>query len=425
MHATCEQFVRSEESVGMTRVPRHHLVVHQVKVLRDEWRRVARALAVCAVAAAGVGAGAVRGHAGGQERGAKRIRAAASRAVDPLGTWTVKRHVAPSGFEGVWCASPSLCLAATDTGPMMTSTDPAKGASATWSLDKVNDGGYSAWASCSPSLCVLATGNGQVLTSSDPRAGPSARWAEESIGSTLAGMSCPTRTLCVTTNLYHSVLTSRNPEAGGSATWVAKTVEPFTSDADVGGVSCASARLCVAFNDAGNVYTTTAPSLGEKARWVPKHLDVTSLTTVFTNTADETVTKEQPATLTAISCNPSLCALTDMAGDVLVSTDAARGAAGTWSVEHVEPPNTPTFTSSRGFSDISCPSARLCVATNGDGAAAISTDPGAGASAKWEYGTIDPAAPTGSTISISCPTPSFCVAVDVNGNILTSRDPGH
>ena len=410
----------------MTRIPRNHLVVHHViaKVLQRGWRRAARALAGCAVMAAGVGAGAASAHAGGQEHGAARVQAGASGVVDPLGTWVVKRHVAPTGFEGVWCASPSLCLAATDTGPVMTSTDPAKGASATWSPDKVDDGGNSAWASCSPSLCVLATDNGEVFTSSDPKAGSSARWAEESIGSTLAGMSCPTRSLCVATDLYHSILTSRNPEAGGSATWVAKAVEPVTGTADLGGVSCASVRLCVAFNAIGDVYTTTTPLLGAKARWVPKHLDVTSPLTLVTTTTGRLVTKEQPASPLAISCNPSLCALTDSAGDVIISTDASRGAASTWSVEHVEPPHTPTFTSSRGLSDISCPSAHLCVATNGDGAAAISTDPGAGASAKWEYGSLDPVAPTGSTISVSCPTPTFCVAVDVKGNILTSRDPG-
>jgi hypothetical protein len=88
-----------------------------------------------------------------------------------------------------------------------------------------------------------------------------------------------------------------------------------------------------------------------------------------------------------------------------------------------------------GPSGISCPTASLCVAVDGDGNAIVSTDPTGGPGA-WtvhqiddgsdyecvHYGTTGPQCIPGLT-AVACPAVSHCVAIDWAGGILSSTDP--
>jgi hypothetical protein len=73
-----------------------------------------------------------------------------------------------------------------------------------------------------------------------------------------------------------------------------------------------------------------------------------------------------------------------------------------------------------GFSAVSCPSSKLCVAVDQSGFIVTSKDP-AGGPKKWSPTIkIDP---RGTLTGISCPTTNFCAAVDAAGNVLTSTRP--
>jgi hypothetical protein len=73
-----------------------------------------------------------------------------------------------------------------------------------------------------------------------------------------------------------------------------------------------------------------------------------------------------------------------------------------------------------GFSAISCPSSKLCVAVDQSGYVVTSKNPAGGAK-KWSATIrIDP---NGTLTGVSCPTNNFCAAVDAAGNVLTSTRP--
>ena len=108
-----------------------------------------------------------------------------------------------------------------------------------------------------------------------------------------------------------------------------------------------------------------------------------------------------------------LCVATDGTPLILTSTNPIGGRRA-WTLGTI---------GSFGFiADIACPSTSLCVATGGDSGLDgfyTSTDP-AGGAATWSFSETD----LGSLISgVSCASVSLCVAVDQSGDIFTSTDP--
>jgi hypothetical protein len=96
-------------------------------------------------------------------------------------------------------------------------------------------------------------------------------------------------------------------------------------------------------------------------------------------------------------------------------TDLAVDSSGfaAWRATHTIPEYQP-------LSSIDCPSLTLCVAGDGNGSVASSTDPTSGRSA-WSLAAVDGnvALP-----SVSCPSTDLCVvAAGTGGNVLTSTDP--
>jgi len=126
--------------------------------------------------------------------------------------------------------------------------------------------------------------------------------------------------------------------------------------------------------------------------------------------------------LTGISCPTTrLCVATDQAGEVIGSADPV-GGSGAWSAAQITPSGIGV-----NLAGISCPSSTLCVAIDpATGQAYSSADPTGGASS-WQAATIEPqqlgGGPAADLQSVSCASASLCVAVDDAGNVFTSTDP--
>jgi hypothetical protein len=115
--------------------------------------------------------------------------------------------------------------------------------------------------------------------------------------------------------------------------------------------------------------------------------------------------------LTDISCpSASLCVAVGSRGRATTSTDPSA-VTPTWYGSDIDGPAFLTA--------VSCPSEGFCVATENNGRAVSSTDPGA-ATPTWS-----PARETGAALvsSISCASTSLCVAVDTDGHAAVSTDP--
>lgn len=128
----------------------------------------------------------------------------------------------------------------------------------------------------------------------------------------------------------------------------------------------------------------------------------------------------KPAGLTAIrswggaSCPSSrLCIATDGTPRILTSTNPTGGRRA-WTLGAIG--------HSGDITTISCPTTSMCVASGADELVDgfyVSTDP-AGGAATWSFGGVA----FGSQISsVSCPSVALCVAVDQSGDVMTSADP--
>jgi hypothetical protein len=116
--------------------------------------------------------------------------------------------------------------------------------------------------------------------------------------------------------------------------------------------------------------------------------------------------------LFGISCpSVALCVAVDGNGYIASSSDPTNPAS--WSMYHVD--------GTTAIDAISCPTESLCVAVDGAGHALTSTDPNSG---NWNVVTIDPDA-NGLT-AVSCPSASLCVVTEAGvdaGDIVTSTNP--
>ncbi|MHB1835388.1 MAG: hypothetical protein ACYCXW_10510 [Solirubrobacteraceae bacterium] len=316
-------------------------------------------------------------------------------------SWTSATIDASAIPTGISCPTSGFCAVTDGAGDVLTSSDPAGGASA-WSSPVQIDSAASSGQqlngiSCpSSSFCAATDSAGNVLTSQDP-AGGAAAWATADADSTapLYGISCPSTTLCVAVDSYGEATISTDPTDGAHATWNTVSLEPQQADIAVNAISCPSASLCVAVDGNGDVLSTQNPSAGSNSTW--------ALATV-----------DQSNTLNGISCpTTSLCVAVDGAGQVFVSTDPTGGASA-WT------PATIDASADNSLAGVSCASGTLCVTVDGAGYAIASSDPGGGA-AKWSGSQVANLQPL---LAVSCaPTTTWCAAVDTNGDVLTSENP--
>ena len=307
-------------------------------------------------------------------------------------TWTIAAVDGRNPLTGVSCPSTSFCAAVDTAGNALTSTNPSA-ATPTWStvnIDGMN--GLTAISCPSTSLCAAVDNIGNALISTDPTAA-NPTWTVSNLGDGMHAVSCASTSLCAAIGSA-GVLTTTNPTAANPA-WTTTAV----GASYVGGISCPSTSLCVA-DDAGDFFG------GNRSRAL-----ATTNPTQRPATWTKTAILPGPTPLYGVSCaSPSLCAIGDLAGDVLVSTDPGA-AAPTWTTAVVGGP--------REIDAVSCPSVSLCVAVGNVGNAApavISTDP-ADPFPIWNATNIGGM----SVDAISCVSLSLCVAVDGLGEVVIGQ----
>lgn len=308
----------------------------------------------------------------------------------------------------------------------------------------------------SDSLCVAVDANrGRVLSSARPAGGLRAWKAvtidPESLGASLVGVSCPSRTFCLAADQYGDVFRSSRP-TGGRHAWRATDLSgllpAYQGLESVAAVSCSSSSMCVVDGAAGEVISSRHPGRGRRAWGVVSIGETMTSVCVAVDDAGNLVTSttpwnrrrawrvtrldppysDPPASYTYplldVSCpSLSLCVAIDGAGDMFASKYPAGGAAEWKRTTLSGDRGSPDFADAYGV--VSCVSRALCVAV-GTGAAEVSTDPTA-RSPHWATRDIDPDG--GSTdgsnpmTDVSCPTVALCVAVDSDFNVLTSTTP--
>ena len=319
--------------------------------------------------------------------------------VDPL------VNPAPEGegtFNDVSCASVALCVAVDDFDDVVTSTDPAGGASA-WNVTPVGSSQPSRLsdvACLSSTFCIAADEYSEVFTSTNPSGG-GATWTPQ--GLVYADeISCPSAQLCVGI-IGPDVVVSTDP-TNSTSTWTRFSIDNATEGchdgqtcgAQLTAISCASEALCVAVDDVGNAFTSTNPAAGASG-WTARQIDPS---------AEGIAT---PYRLDGVSCaSVSMCAAIDFYGKRVFTSRNPTGLSAAWSSAKLPAPAT----------GISCPSVSMCVIVDNSQGAIVSTDPTGGAHA-WHPAVIDRGnAPE----AVSCPTTSFCVAVDNVGNVIVGRE---
>jgi PASTA domain len=310
------------------------------------------------------------------------------------------RRMQPLGaLVGVLLVSLFASASAPAASPLTWAVTPAGTGSPLGSLN-----GFESISCPSESLCVGTDWNAQMISSTNPTGGPDA-WKVVFVGgggnvsALIVDVSCPSDSLCVAFSDNGYVLTSTNPTGGADAWSIA-----LVGGGGVRSVSCASVSLCVAVDESGNVITSTNPTGGSGA-WT-----VTQLSGIEDR-------------LYGVSCVPGpQCVVSSIeSGEVATSTNPT-GGAGAWSAYSLNPEEVTTR-----ISDLSCPSASLCVAV-GDkqlsGTEFIpivltSTNPTGGA------GTWNVTGATGENymFAVSCPTTPFCVAGGEFRHMLTTDNP--
>jgi hypothetical protein len=218
--------------------------------------------------------------------------------TDPTGgsaAWTVATIGAEYvGFNGIACASTTLCVAGNAFGGLMASTNPTGGASewhSVFTATEVDD--YSSISCPSTSFCITGDLFSGFVTSTAPAT--KAWTATGQLEGGTAAVSCPSVSLCVGVGLGR-VAISTNP-TGGTSAW-------HTSLVDFGAmtsVSCPSTSQCDAVDDSGNV-VEMAPSEPEGVGSSARSIDGTT-------------------SLTGVSCpSEDLCLAVDSKGNVLMGT---------------------------------------------------------------------------------------------------------
>jgi hypothetical protein len=178
-------------------------------------------------------------------------------------------------LDAISCPSVSLCVAGDSDGDVVTSTDPTGGTSA-WTVAYVDRKAYvgliapglqtsiTSVACPSPSLCVASDQSGGVVTSHNPAGGASA-WTLTSaaaFSSGVYGLSCPSISRCIALNkgVSEAILTD---QPLSRAPWVPVNISPGANQfgASLTSMSCPSVLLCLAVDEGGHVIVGDAKLL--------------------------------------------------------------------------------------------------------------------------------------------------------------------
>jgi hypothetical protein len=103
----------------------------------------------------------------------------------------------------------------------------------------------------------------------------------------------------------------------------------------------------------------------------------------------------------------------DGEGHAAVSTDPAVAGSSSWSQAFA--------VNAKGLTSVSCPSSALCVAVDGEGHAVASTHPAVAGAGSWSQAFA--VAGVKGFSSVSCVSSALCVAVGVEGQVAVSTEP--
>lgn len=285
------------------------------------------------------------------------------------------------------CPTIRLCLTTDDRGNLVTSTDPAGGAS-TWRKEHF-DGGL---VSCpSVSLCAANGPDGEVLTSTQP-AGGVATWHATQLRAgdlDLGGVLCPLTSFCLVDSVDDGGAFVSNDPAGGQSSWHEVQL-PGRFQPNV--LTCPSPQLCVAV-DQHKVAVSTGPPDDPSTWSVPTEIFPPRL-----------------GFLQGLSC-PSTHLCVAVGGGRMTFSRRPAGGGSTWSRPVRIDPGAQRYGYLR---DLSCPTVHLCVAIGLENRELESTSPTKASSwTHWRW--IDP---FGMWAGLACPSARLCLEVDDDGDVV-------
>lgn len=339
--------------------------------------------------------------------------------ADPGASWSATPVLSlnANGFdfiEGTACVSTTLCLAGTYLGDVYTSQDPTSA----WSSTPAATGLYVLYSLSCPtaSFCLAAgidsSGNGEIATTTDPADGISATWTLFSPPDTLLssvscfpdpGLAAP-HALCLGDGEASDEV---DVSTDGGASWAQEATRETYTTGFAGAFACPEGGpdnvVCIDGTGGGAVdYSDNADgSPASSASWSSPLLLLGGIS---------------PVNLFPQSCpSSSLCVASDDAGRILTSTDPGGGAAA-WSSSLVDP-------GGNGIENVACPTTSLCVAIDGHNDVLQSTDPAGGGGTWSAVGSID--TPNISIYELACiPGTETCLASDGEGEIFRTVDGG-
>jgi hypothetical protein len=334
------------------------------------------------------------------------LQPSAASAVGPL-SWSAPVSIDPGqSLTAIFCPSAppeALCVAVDNAGNVLTSTNPAGGASA-WQKTNIDGTTPLTAVSCAYEGCVAVDGLGNLLIGPGPSTGGTGTWKQTAIdpgNGGLTGVSCPSRDIaqiqfCLAVDHAGNAVLS-----GGPGEWNNTLID--APSGHLTGLSCTEfSEWCITWDDLGNVLTSGEPTEGASA-WTVAAVDPGTAITGGVCPAQNVMTL-------------NYCVAVDQTGNVMATTEPTIGAS-TWTVRHVD---------ANGLTGVSCPylePGRFCAAVDDAGNAVTSDDPLGGVAA-WSATPIDPGT---SLTGLSCPYDgggTLCVAIDATGNVIVGTGAG-
>jgi len=337
--------------------------------------------------------------------------------------WRVVGTIDHGSLTGLSCPSSRVCVAADSSGNVLESANPGRARS--WISATVDSGHRIVAISCpAVSLCVGVDSSGNIVSYGQAGWQIAASGAEQ-----LNGVSCPSVSLCVIADgdggtvgnqaqaqTAGSVLISTDP-AGGASTWSRESAGGSLGPecGKYGGwsgcgdsivaVSCPSVALCVSADQWGEATQSTDPSRGAASTW------------------SRSLGLQDP--VSSLSCpSNSLCMASCPTGYGLFIGNCPgsvyyAGEVFTWNPTSdiagrvLQLANDPV--------EISCPSAKLCFASDLAGTLWATSHPSAESWALVRQARSSNAADA--ITGIACLTSTSCVAVDQGGQLLAGGPP--
>jgi hypothetical protein len=321
--------------------------------------------------------------------------------ADPAGgasAWSVAPVDPGHSLSSVSCPAVTLCVAVDTNRDLVSSTDPAGGAGA-WTVAPLSRAvaltspASAVSVSCpSTALCVAIDGIGDTWSSSEPTGGVTT-WTPSQVGrfNQMLALACPNASLCVAGDDAGNIVSSTNPTGGPSA-WSTSHVEPGHS---IGSIACASSSLCIAADYRGDLLTAENPSVGPSG-WTRARLSTAALTVRCTSAG-----RPRQRGRRRLSGPQTLCLAFDTHGRLFATTDPRHGASA-W---------TALGRPVRHLAAVSCPSTSLCIALTSSNSLVSSRDP-ASKHATWTVHrshTLRSEDGLASGSEISCPSATLCV----------------